>query len=178
MKVVREFTSPKLNDNYRLIYAGNCIERFETKEEAEARLLEEDDEDIESKFVLSDTYEANNYAVYKGEKGNIIILFTYNFEDDEPPYETDKLIDFVCNRLSDKLNDSTSIVLEVSQCYGTSLDHVFVFDDDFYNEVANAKYAVEILGAFRKYVSTHRQNSNGGYYKYERIVNGKYSECI
>lgn len=128
--------------------------------------------------MLSDSYEANNCSVYQGEKGNIIILFTYNFEDDEPPYRTDDLIDFISDCLSDKLNNNTSIVLEVSQCYGTTPDYLFIFDDNFYNEVANAKYAVEILCAFRKYVSKHHQNDNGACYKYGKIVNGKYSEYI
>ena len=176
MNVVKEFCSPLSETNYRLIFAGNVIERCATKEEIQSETIT----DLHSAFPLVDRYMVGNYAVYKGEKnngekGNIVILNTYNMEDDvdEPPYHTDELIDFVNN----EFNHTSNNIIYVSQLYGTSLDYLIVYDDIFYNKIYSLDDGFEVLGEFRQYCSKAVDRGISSY-KYTAIVNGEYRKLI
>lgn len=176
MDITKEFCSPLSETNYRSIFAGNVIERCITKEELELQIITE----LHSVIPLVDRYMVGNYAVYKGEKsngekGNIIILNTYNMEDDvdEPPYHTDELIDFVCNEFDHTSNN----IIYVSQLYGTSLDYLIVYDDIFYNKIYSLDDGFEVLGEFRQYCSKAAKKDKS-HYKYTAIVNGEYRKLV
>lgn len=169
MKIPQEFNSQELKDNYRLVLSGSGAYRIRTKEE-----IALDDDLPES--LIEDCYEQSNYAIYKGENGNIIIFQTYGFENKEG-FEIRDLIDFVTDCLTDELNKS-NIILEVTQCVGTTPDHLIVYDDNFYNYLYDCKDSIELFGEFKKYKRVATKNYTINHYKYEKIVNGKYSRYM
>ena len=197
---ISEFSFATTGENFRLIFAGEGVERFITKEEEAANILEQErggffvdkygnfveddrtDDEILSECPPMDNYEASNYALYKNDNNSFILFnsFCIAENEDEKLEDIDYLINFADINLGEYILSHNNCIVCVSKLYGTTPDFVVIEDKELNEGFGDGDDPYKILSQIREYKSNSYENigSDDIPWKFARIVNGIRSKYV
>lgn len=176
-------------DFYHLLCEIVSRERYCSEEEDRQSVLDEEksyyaanhlevpsDEEILASldYEPSDWFSLNSYAVFKGNDGNIVIYHSSCEDSDGPEClsDTDSLIEYAIENLTDEVKSSHSLILVVYQLCGTTVDYTLIYDDDLYDRVSKTDNGLEILSAVYSYIDS-AEDEKARCCKHVKIVDGK-----
>lgn len=148
----KEFYISNVKGKFRLLFGAEGMSRDMTAEEMRKLYLR----DGLKPTNCYDTYENEVYAVYKGNRGNIIVFHGYGdpiINNGAPP-TIDNMIDFVTDfdPLADEINEDKKLIVYVSELNGSGTHYDRIYDKKLYNKLLN----MDGMGIISKVMSYER----------------------
>lgn len=176
----KELKLSSINKELTLLTESTGTVMTMTKEENRKFLVENYGEkevsEYEEEVGITATYEKVKSAVYKCWNGNIVILSSYCFDqDNETLPEIENMISFLDDCLAEKLQKNKNMIVYMCQVFGTTLDYVLIFDDSFYDKLLKTNF-MSVVGDTVEYIQNSKTDVKGHCWKYAKIINGEYSK--